>query len=99
LIDRCGFRARREGIEPQDTDLQDSIQRGRKGSARLTQIGGAIDRDSIVIPDIRLNVGGKDANLPEGKLFSRPVRDDGFHGLVGMDILSQSDKVTTNFCP
>ncbi len=72
-------------------------ERGRKGTARVTQIGGATDRDVIVIPDVRLNVGGKDANLKEGKLFSRPVGDDRFHGLLGMDILSQAADVTIDF--
>jgi len=71
--------------------------RGRKGSARVTQIGGATDHDIIVIPDLRLNVGGKDTNFGEGKLFSRPVGDDRFHGLLGMDILSQAAEVTIDF--
>ena len=72
-------------------------ERGRRGSARVTQIGGATDHDIIVIPDIRLNVGGKVTNLKEGKLFSRPVGDDRFHGLLGMDILSQAPEVTIDF--
>jgi hypothetical protein len=32
-------------------------ERGRKGSARVTQIGGATDRDIIVIPGVQLKVG------------------------------------------
>lgn len=72
-------------------------ERGRKGSVRVTQIGGATDRDVILIPGIRLKVGGKDTKLGEGKLFSRPVGDDRLHGLLGMDILSQADDVTIDF--
>lgn len=72
-------------------------ERGRKGSVRVTQIGGATDRDIILIPGIRLKIGGKDTNLGEGKLFSRPVGDDRFHGLLGMDILSQAADVTIDF--
>jgi hypothetical protein len=71
--------------------------RGRKGNARVTQIGGATDHEIIVIPDMRLNVGGRDVNLKEGKLFSRPVGDDRFHGLLGMDVLSQADDVSIDF--
>jgi hypothetical protein len=72
-------------------------ERGRKGSARVTQMGGATDRDIIVIPGLQLKVGGKDTTLPEGKLFSRPVGDDRFHGLLGMDVLSQATEVTIDF--
>jgi Aspartyl protease len=72
-------------------------ERGRKGSARVTQIGGATDRDIIVIPGMHLKVGGKDTTLPEGKLFSRPVGDDRFHGLLGMDVLTQAAEVTIDF--
>jgi hypothetical protein len=32
-------------------------ERGRKGSVRVTQIGGATDRDVILIPGIRLKIG------------------------------------------
>ena len=72
-------------------------ERGRKGSVRVTQIGGATDRDIIVIPGVQLKVGGKDTSLAEGKLFSRPVGDDRFHGLLGMDVLSQATEVTIDF--
>ena len=72
-------------------------ERGRKGSVRVTQIGGATTRDVILIPGIRLNVGGKDTSLAEGRLFSRPVGDDRFHGLLGMDILSQATEVAFDF--
>jgi hypothetical protein len=72
-------------------------ERGRKGSVRVTQIGGATDRDVILISGIRLKVGAKDTNLAEGKLFSRPVGDDRFHGLLGMDVLSQAADVTIDF--
>jgi hypothetical protein len=72
-------------------------ERGRKGSVRVTQIGGATDRDVVLIPGMRLKVGGKDTNLGEGKLFSRPVGDDRFHGLLGMDVLSQAADVTIDF--
>ncbi|MGH9162964.1 MAG: hypothetical protein ACRD2X_23625, partial [Vicinamibacteraceae bacterium] len=72
-------------------------ERGRKGSARVTQIGGAADRNVVVIPGLQLKVGGKDTTLPEGKLFAKPVGDDRFHGLLGMDVLSQATEVTIDF--
>ena len=80
------------------TDFEPLVkERGHKGTARVTQIGGANDRDIVVIPDMRLKVGGKDTDLKQGRLFSRPVGDDRFHGLLGMDILSQGDDVTIDF--
>ena len=72
-------------------------ERGRKGSVRVTQVGGATDRDVIIIPDVRLSVGGKETHLPAANLFSRPVGDDRFHGLLGMDVLSQAAEVTIDF--
>ena len=72
-------------------------ERGRKGSVRVTQIGGATDRDIIVVPGMQLTVGGKVTSLPEGHLFSRPVGDNRFHGLLGMDVLSQAAEVTIDF--
>jgi hypothetical protein len=72
-------------------------ERGRKGSVRVTQIGGATDRDVVVIPGMRLKVGGKDTQLAEGKIFSKPVGNDRFHGLLGMDVLSQAAEVTIDF--
>jgi hypothetical protein len=71
--------------------------RGRKGTARLTQIGGAADHNVTVLPNLQLKVGGRDVDLEEAKLFSKPVGDDRFHGLLGMDVLSQSDEVTIDF--
>ena len=68
-----------------------------KERGQVTQIGGATDRDIIVIPGMQLKVGGKDTTVPEGKLFSRPVGDDRFHGLLGMDLLSQATEVTIDF--
>jgi hypothetical protein len=72
-------------------------KRGRPGTARITQIGGTRDRDVVVIPDLRLKVGGKNARLSRGNVFSTPVGDERFHGLLGMDVLSQSDDVTIDF--
>ncbi|HET9833717.1 MAG TPA: pepsin/retropepsin-like aspartic protease family protein [Vicinamibacterales bacterium] len=72
-------------------------ERGRPGSARVTQIGGSTDRPVTVIPDVRLDVGGRTTNLPHAQLFSRPVGDDRFHGLLGMDVLSQATDVTIDF--
>ena len=72
-------------------------EHGRKGSTRVTQIGGATDRDITLLPPMRLDVGGKETHLREGKLFSKPVGNERFHGLLGMDVLSQAAEVTIDF--
>jgi hypothetical protein len=72
-------------------------ERGRKGSMRVTQFGGSADHDIIVIPEMRLTVGGKETRLGEGRIFARPVGDDRYHGLLGMDLLSQASEVTIDF--
>ena len=72
-------------------------ERGRPGSVRVTQFGGASERAVVIIPETQLKVGGKDTKLAEGRIFSRPVGDDRFHGLLGMDVLSQAAEVTIDF--
>ena len=72
-------------------------EQGTKGTSTVTQIGGATDRDIVTIPDLRLRVGGKDLALTRGNVFSRPVGDDRFHGLLGMDVLSQATEVRIDF--
>jgi hypothetical protein len=72
-------------------------ERGRPGSVRVTQFGGASERAVVIIPETQLKVGGKDTKLEEGRIFSRPVGDDRFHGLLGMDVLSQAAEVTIDF--
>ena len=63
----------------------------------MTQIGGATDRDIIVIPGMELKVGGRDRTLPEGKALLETPRDNCFHGLLGMDVLSQATEDTIDF--
>jgi hypothetical protein len=72
-------------------------ERGRKGIVRVTQIGGANDRETIVVPDVRLTVGRKETLLPQANVFSKPVGDSHYHGLLGMDVLSQATEVTIDF--
>lgn len=72
-------------------------RRGTRGTVRVTQIGGSSDRDVMVVPDVRLRVGGKDVRLARGNVFARPIGDDRFHGLLGMDVLSQAASVSIDF--
>jgi len=63
----------------------------------VTQIGGAADREAVIIPDVRLGIGGKDVTLARGNIFSKPVGNDRQHGLIGMAVLNQAAEVTVDF--
>jgi hypothetical protein len=72
-------------------------EHGRPGTVRVTQIGGDMERPVTLIPDVRLIAGGMETVLPEAHLFAKPVGDDQFHGLLGMDVLSQAGTVQIDF--
>jgi hypothetical protein len=72
-------------------------ERGTKGTVQVTQIGGSNVRETIVLPDLRLTVGGKETALPRANIFSKPVGNDRFHGLLGMDLIGQANEITIDF--
>jgi hypothetical protein len=72
-------------------------ERGTKSSARLTQIGGAADHPTIVIPEVRLAIGGTDVTLTNVHLFSPPVGNDSSFGLLGFDVFANAREVTIDF--
>jgi hypothetical protein len=74
-----------------------AAREGRKGRARVTQIGGSNDRDVVLLPEVRLRVGRFDTVLRPANIFPKPVGDDRLHGNLGMDLLSQADEVTLDF--
>ena len=78
-------------------DFPALVAQGRSDTRRVTQIGGANDRDVTILPGIRLRVGGIDARLEPAVLFSKPVGDDRHHGNLGMDILRQASEVAIDF--
>jgi hypothetical protein len=68
-----------------------------RSSVRVTQMGGAADHETLALSDVRLTVGGKVATLPRANVFSKPIGNDRYHGLLGMDVLSQAREVTIDF--
>ena len=72
-------------------------ERGTKSSARLTQIGGAVDHPTTVIPDLVLGIGDTDVTLANVHLFSPPVGDDSSYGLLGVDAFANAREVTIDF--
>jgi hypothetical protein len=73
------------------------VARGHSDVRRVTQVGGANDREVTILPGMRLQVGGLETTLEPAILFSRPVGDDRHHGNLGMDILSQASEVSIDF--
>ena len=72
-------------------------ERGTRSSARLTQIGGAVDHPTTVIRDLRLGVCGTYVTLAEVHLFSPPVGNDSSYGLLGVDVFANAREVTIDF--
>jgi hypothetical protein len=72
-------------------------ERGTRGTIRVNQIGGSSDREVIVLPEVRLRIGGLVTLLRPANVFSRPVGDDRLHGNLGMDLLGQAAEVTLDF--
>ena len=78
-------------------DFQELAATGRKGTRVVHQIGGAVEREIITIPELRLRVGGFDSVLRPANIFSKPVGNDFQHGNLGMDVLSQAAEVMIDF--
>jgi len=72
-------------------------QSGTRGRQTVTQVGGSHEWETIVLPQIKLRVGGLDTILQPASVFSKPVGDDFHHGLLGMDVLSQAREVRIDF--
>ena len=78
-------------------DFPPLVAQGHPETRRVTQVGGANDREVTILPGIRLQVGGLETRLEPAVLFSTPVGDDHHHGNLGMDILRQASEVTIDF--
>jgi len=72
-------------------------ERGVRGTQRVTQIGGANDREVFVLPELRLLVGGFDTLLRPANIFAKPVGNEFQHGLLGLDLLSRAHSVSVDF--
>jgi Aspartyl protease len=78
-------------------DFPDMVSQGRKTTKQVHQIGGASEREIVLMPELRLRVGGFDSVLKPANVFSKPVGNDLHHGNLGLDVLSQAAEVTLDF--
>lgn len=70
---------------------------GQRSTKVVHQIGGAAERELVMLPEIRLRVGGLDAVLQPANVFSKPVGTDHHHGNLGVDVLIQAREVIGDF--
>ena len=57
-------------------DFPALIQGGREGTKRVNQIGGSTEHRIVVIPKIRLRVGGFESVVQPANVFSPPIGND-----------------------
>lgn len=72
-------------------------EHGTKSTRKVTQMGGAQERDIVSLPELQLQVGGFDTLLKPAQVFSKPVGNDSRYGLLGMDLLTQAREVKVDF--
>jgi hypothetical protein len=72
-------------------------EHGTKSKHQVTEVGGANLRDTVMLPEVTLRLGGLDATLQPAQVFSKPVGDDYHHCLLGLDVLSQAREVWIDF--
>jgi hypothetical protein len=79
-------------------DFPDVIKlHGIQKKQTLTEIGGSRDRETTVLPEVELRIGGFETTLRPAPIFAKPVGDDFHHGLLGMDLLSRAREVRIDF--
>jgi hypothetical protein len=72
---------------------------GKKGSEKVTGVGGSIEVDSFNLPLVTLRIGGFDATLRYTPVLLKETTSDSrwWHVWVGMDLLNQARAVTIDF--
>jgi hypothetical protein len=71
--------------------------RGSTTTAAVEQIGGRRQEEILIVPDVRLHLGGLEALLPRARVFVNRPGVGVQHGNLGMDIFSQASRVTFDF--
>jgi hypothetical protein len=78
-------------------DFPELASAGSKSTRVVHQIGGAVEREILAIPELHLRIGGFDSVLRPANIYSKPVGNSLQHGNLGMDILSQAAEVMIDF--
>ncbi len=78
-------------------DFPDVVSQGSKSTKLVHQIGGSANQQIVVIPEIRLRVGGFNSLLQPADVFSKPIGNGFQSGNLGMDVLSRAAQVIIDF--
>lgn len=79
-------------------DFPNAVALGKKESTEITGYGRSKSVEAIILPEIKLRIGGFDAVLrPARVILQQMMFDHRYYGNVGMDILSQARVVTIDF--
>ncbi len=70
---------------------------GSKDTKVVKQLGGAAEREVITLPELHLLLAGMDTLLKPARVFGKPVGNDYYYGLAGMDLMMQARQVTVDF--
>jgi hypothetical protein len=70
---------------------------GQKNSKRVSGVGDSVEVDAVSLPLLTLRIGGFDATLRPAQVLLKQVGSRWFHGLLGLDVLSQARVVTIDF--
>jgi hypothetical protein len=71
--------------------------KGAKDTKTVRGIGGATESEVIALPELHLVVGGFDTLLKPAHVFGKPVGNDYYYGLLGMDLMIQAREATIDF--
>jgi predicted aspartyl protease len=66
---------------------------GMPSRERITTVGGSNVRETVMLPELLLQVGGLETRLRPASIYAKPTGDETHHGLLGMDVLSQAREV------
>lgn len=79
-------------------DFSEMVKKeGAKSTRQVNEVGGSNIRETILLPEIKLGVGGLETTLHPATIYSQPVGDRTHHGLLGTDVLSQAREVRVDF--
>jgi hypothetical protein len=79
------------------TSFPVAASRGSKSTTEVAQIGGRRQEEVLVIPDLRLRLGGFEALLPGARVLLNRSGAGAQHGNLGMDVFSQASHVAFDF--
>jgi hypothetical protein len=70
---------------------------GQKESHKLTGLAGSSNYDSVVLPSLKLELGGLDVHLTPAHILTEDINGNWAPGNLGRDLLNQAQTITFDF--